>query len=199
MRSGFVHPYYGILRYAGTDGYGWSGLSHSDNERAYFLNFNNSDVYPSYNSYFYHAFLVQNFIQALPFSHLYYVRSGYVVAGYGTLRYTGEDGYYRSRISQSDVRYAYNLYFSSSSVYLSDYGNRYHAFRVPRSIGNSGILIFRRRENDNDYVWMYYYFSLLWERIKARAHAQRRARAPCGRARKRFSRGEGRNSNTMEV
>lgn len=58
------------------------------------------------------------------------MRSGYVNASSGTLRFAGVFGYGWSRIGRSDVRSAYNLYFDSSDVYPSNSNHRYNAFPV---------------------------------------------------------------------
>ena len=58
MRSGYVAPNYSRLRYAGDNGYYWSGRAYSSNH-AYKLYITSSHVYPSRSDGRYYGFSVR--------------------------------------------------------------------------------------------------------------------------------------------
>lgn len=55
MRSGLIYADYGVLRYVGIGGDGWSKMGLSDLRRAYYFYFGSSGVNPSDNGDRYYA------------------------------------------------------------------------------------------------------------------------------------------------
>ena len=115
----------GRWAYSGINGYGWSSRANSSDPRyAYRIYFNNLAVNLSNDGYRFAAFPLR--CSSIDSNN---IRSGGLNIESGRLWNSGTNGYSWSlRSLRNDIRKAHYLYFNTSSVYSSSYGDRLGAF-----------------------------------------------------------------------